>query len=418
MPREPFRALAVLTASAFMFLVTCEAGSVNVLEPSPSTAADASGDAFALDAPPSGDAEGEDGAPAPPDASGCVGPLAIGAACTASDACCSGLCALDPTSKLTCRPTTGCLGLTETCTFAGACCGLACVTSAIEGGGRTCVDAPLCGTAGAACRSAADCCSNVCSGSCVASAGCRPAGEACAGNGDCCGGVCATASDGLQRCALLQGCRVEGEICGGAGDCCTGSCVQGRCAALAACPGNDGPCTRQVGEVCNGDNDCCSRQCRVSGDGTSRCVPAGGCRSECELCSTDADCCSGSCAASPDGSKRCQAAGCGSDGETCNDNGHSCPGRPNACYQDPPAVGPHRCHLEAPDASCAAPGSSCALPSECCSGRCTNEDGAAFTCAASCVSDGAPCTARSDCCGAFSDCLVLEGALVCAPLIH
>jgi len=427
----------VLLRCASVFLVValagaCQTASVDVLDPLPTSPAEPEAGAF--DAMTPGDAtidgslqDASSEADAPPGAmeGGECDRAPNGARCETSGACCSGLCALDPTSKLTCRPANGCLGVGGPCGFAGACCSLACTST---GGAATCGASPLCVPAGGSCASADDCCADQCvAGKCIAtSASCKPAGETCAGNPDCCGRVCSTAGDGQQRCALLQGCRAQGEICASPADCCSSTCAfdanaVGHCAALPSCMTNDTKaCASQVDDVCAGNDDCCSRQCLPTSDGTTRCVAAGGCRTQCELCASSADCCSGSCVSISASVSICQASGaCGKDGEGCMANPQCCAVGPGlGCVENPPAGGFHRCHSQpvSPDGG-AADGLACALPDECSSGLCLPQSGP-LQCSASCVADGFACTDRADCCDPFADCMNEQGSLVCAPLIH
>jgi hypothetical protein len=441
--REPYSLAGVLLRHGPILVAigiagACEVGSVNVLDPINGPSGELDGgvlDVEVVDATSNRDAttdalaEEDTGADAgiPLGADG--GPCDLtfnGEPCTASSACCSGLCAADPTSKVTCRPANGCLGVGRECNFAGACCSLGCTGQETD---HFCGAAPLCASAGGSCASASDCCADQCDGGqCVtSSASCSPAGESCKGNGECCGRVCSNASDGQQRCALLQACRTLGEICGTGADCCSATCSLdsasvGHCVALPTCMTNDKMgCTAQVGDVCMKNDDCCSRQCLAATDGAMRCAPAGGCHMECELCAGDGDCCSGSCVSIGGSVSICQGSGaCGQDGEGCGANPQCCAAGPGiGCIENPPAGGFHRCHAEpAPAPGGGAPaGTRCALSDECASGFCLLQDGL-FACAAACVPDGSRCTARADCCDPFADCMVERGALVCAPLIH
>jgi hypothetical protein len=91
------------------------------------------------------------------------------------------------------------------------------------------------------------------------------------------------------------------------------------------------------------------------------------------------------------------------------------------CMPDP-AMGPKRCVPQGPDAGCRAEGAPCARPDECCAGaHCLPGSGGSLACGSACVSDGDACTTGTDCCGASSgtsDCLRLEGHLVCAAVLH
>jgi hypothetical protein len=342
--------------------------------------------------------------------------------CTAGSDCCSGLCDIDPAGKVTCRPATGCLALGQSCSYAGACCALGCT-----GPSETKCGEPVCASIGTACQVDAECCTHHClTGKCAPGAvACSPAGESCIGEADCCSHVCKDIADGTRRCALLQACRVEGEVCSDDSACCSSKCTLGpnalgTCAPLAQCTSGDGkPCKRQVGEVCKDDAECCSRSCLES-EGTKRCVSVGGCRARCEACISDDQCCSGSCATGADGARRCAAAGtCLPPGDICATDDQCCAGTVKAkCYEDPPLVGARRCHD--PASSCSQDGDPCVLASACCSGigaRCSPTE-SGFACRPTCVPDGEGCTLRSDCCETFSDCLVLGGNRVCAPLVH
>ncbi len=234
-------------AALCVSVMACDGVSLEVLAPTDASTIDAS-DATTLDA----DAAIE--------GSSCV-LLAVGASCAYSEECCSGLCALDTTSRQTCRPTTGCVGLGGSCNFAGACCSLGCF--APDGTSGACTDTSLCAPLTTSCNQPQDCCSNVCNnGTCAKPPGpaCLPAGETCKGNPDCCGGVCTSASDQTLRCALLQGCRVAGEICSSANDCCSGVCnVDGRCMPPMACNAGDGKgCKSVAWDTCAKNDECCS----------------------------------------------------------------------------------------------------------------------------------------------------------------
>ena len=73
------------------------------------------------------------------------------------------------------------------------------------------------------------------------------------------------------------------------------------------------------------------------------------------------------------------------------------------CVTDPSS------HVERCEATTAcADGGACALGKDCCTAVCVGQ-------CTSCVADYARCTAKSDCCNAASDCLTLDGGLVCTP---
>ncbi len=347
---------------------------------------------------------------------------AIGAPCTSSNECCSGLCALDPAGAVTCRPTTGCAGLGAPCGFASACCSLGCVAPMIEGG-RTC-RATTCALAGDTCAIGSDCCGGTCNaGVCQDPIGCHPAGEACNGDGDCCGGSCSQGVDGKRRCDLAQGCRVDGEQCAADGDCCSGRCAVGgdgvdRCVALADCTMADGmQCKAQAGEICGGDADCCTHACRPSTDGPKRCTYLGGCHQQCELCDTDASCCSGVCQQDAQGIRRCASNGgaCTPTGEAC---GGPCCGGPMAKCDAPPMKPPKRCEPPPMDGGNSPDGTPCVLPSQCAGGACApGTEG--FVCASACRAEGESCSAKSDCCSPLEhDCISLDGPPSCFALIH
>ena len=413
--------LAVLAAGS-----ACAPSSLDVLDPT-STSLDAG--AASVDGTSPYDATSEDGfadAP-PPDApagdEGACSRGANGAPCTRSSQCCSGWCPLPGPPAPVCAAAVGCLAFGASCTFAGECCSLSCV--ARPDGVGTCADTPPCASAGATCSAGVDCCSGACAATkCAASsAPCKPAGEACGGPAECCGELCGPAGPGMmKRCGLLEGCRVEGEVCARSADCCTGLCVLdatsvGHCAALPACTENDHKtCTRQVGEACGGNDDCCSRSCQPLPGGPKVCVPASGCRAECETCGSGADCCSGVCGTGvSDFEARCQAAPstCGADGEMCGGNADCC--TPATCVPDPPPSGARRCRVATGDGACRPDGAPCALGAECCGGRCDPWADAGLVCGSSCLALGSACTSNGDCCAAAPLCVRVNGALVCAP---
>jgi hypothetical protein len=355
---------------------------------------------------------------APPDAVTETGGCGIaGARCEGDAECCSGVCDLDATAQVTCRPATGCLGLGQPCAFAGACCTLSCDGACTIGN---------CASIGELCQTDADCCSHDCAGgSCQGqSLGCLPAGESCAENDDCCGRLCLDTGDGAVRCALRTACRVEGEVCGADSDCCSGACGEiepgfGFCIPLAACTSGDGKsCSRQVGELCKGDGDCCSRVCLGPPELGKRCAPSGGCRAQCELCTADGECCSGSCLPDASGVLRCAAAdGCLKEAEICETDGDCCVTKGKArCSDDPGGpTGARRCHGQDPPAPCLGGEAACALGSACCSELCLPAGGG-YACELECMPDGKACTIRADCCGLFSDCVAIDGMRVCAPI--
>lgn len=91
------------------------------------------------------------------------------------------------------------------------------------------------------------------------------------------------------------------------------------------------------------------------------------------------------------------------------------------CMGNPESLGVNRCFIMG---ACLPAASACSQESECCGAMampspCAPKDGH-YAClgAGACVPDGAPCTTRSDCCSVTSDCLLVGGALVCAPLIR
>src|SRR5262249_45906417 len=139
---------------------------------------------------------------------------------------------------------------------------------------------------------------------------------------------------------------------------------------------------------------------------------------QCELAGSLASCCSGiaeldgeavlRCAASPD---------CEGEGEVCGGPADCCPmGPAGVCDEELPMLPPKRC---LPTESGLAEGELCALPSSCRRGFCLPASGGEPRCAAACAADGDPCTVRTDCCDPLTrDCIDLDGAPVCAPLIH
>jgi hypothetical protein len=113
---------------------------------------------------------------------------------------------------------------------------------------------------------------------------------------------------------------------------------------------------------------------------------------------------------------------CGHDGELCGGDGDCCMG--SKCLEDPPDAGqPKRC-VPLADAGCRGDGTACARAGEsgeCCGKFCVPGGGGSLVCRSTCVEDRASCTTGHDCCGfstGVSDCLQLDGGLVCAPVIH
>lgn len=350
----------------------------------------------------------------------------IGATCSASADCCSGLCALDPEGHVTCRPTTGCLGLGQPCEFASACCSLSCEEEGNELGVRRCAEGPLCAAAGAPCQVGRDCCGGVCDGETCARVGsaCHPAGETCGNDDDCCGRSCTVAPDDVKRCALVQGCRVVGEQCATGADCCSGACRTGadnvaRCLPTEPCTMADGKiCSAQAGDICKADDECCSRACRPSSDGPKRCSYLGGCHQQCERCMTAASCCSGRCLAESTGVTRCvDASECDKSGEVCGGAADCCPSGPGGrCDESAPMLPPKRClggTSGVPD------GETCSLSASCEGGFCIPTTTGELACSSVCVGEGQRCTARSDCCEPLiHDCMSIGGEPRCVMLIH
>ncbi len=357
------------------------------------------------------DADGSD--------AGCAGRLGPDEPCTRSDECCSGVCALDPTSKLSCRPATGCASLGEACGRAGACCSLGC------GGAGLCGTA-VCASAGETCAANSDCCSDFCENELCAPTGasCLPAGERCSEPQDCCSDDCVEGPNAELRCGLLQACRVYGETCETDSDCCSTRCQvlgdHGYCDVLAECTSSDGKkCKAEVGEICKDDAACCSRSCQKTGQGAKRCAPSGACRAQCESCTQDAECCSGTCLLGADGARRCSPASvCLPAGEVCDTDDQCCGSSPKPrCYEDPSGLGAKRCHDAPAGSPCAEDGTSCQLASQCCGTFCSFES-AALVCSSQCRQDGESCTIRTDCCGQFSDCSSIGGTRICAPVVE
>mgnify|MGYP001450429475 CR=1 FL=1 len=399
-----------------IFAAACGRDEVLVLTP-PAGARDAGVDA-ALDASADALAEAAD---APTPDTGDCSLLPTDQKCADRDECCSGLCDLDPTGTLTCRPATGCLDVGALCTHAGACCSLSCETA---GDGSKRCNLGLCASTNSTCTDDADCCGHRCDGAqCSNSeALCAAAGESCDKNEQCCSGSCDTLATGQPRCALLQACRVRGETCVDSADCCSGRCVErgslGLCEDLAQCTSADGkPCSRQVGEICKDDGECCSRKCSKTSQGPKRCAATGGCRARCEICTQDAECCTQKCVLGADGARRCAPPiACLPLGEICDTEAQCCAtsSKPK-CEDNPKGVGAKRCFD--PNAQCMNDGAACTLASQCCGGHCV-PNGGSLRCTSTCVADGAACTIRADCCGQFSDCLALDGQRKCAPVMR
>jgi hypothetical protein len=113
--------------------------------------------------------------------------------------------------------------------------------------------------------------------------------------------------------------------------------------------------------------------------------------------------------------KRCKPGPCGLRGEACDRSEDCCSGAGLECS----AAGtgsPRRCRPGGSPA-CLEEGAECALTTDCCSGRCVPGAHGTLECRSACVPYGGACTARGDCCGApAADCMMLDGAHVCAPL--
>ncbi len=362
----------------------------------------------------------------------CSSGIALNQSCDVSSSCCSGLCALDFTPKLTCRPTPGCVGFGGACSHAGQCCSLACAST--DSGTGVCVTDVVCAAIGDACQVATDCCSQICTAGKCANPGppppptpaCSAAGEICAAPGECCSGACMSGFDEASRCQLLPGCREQGELCVSAADCCSGECTLeksgiSRCSQLRACSILDvKACNRQVGDTCTKSDDCCSRSCVTTTDSVSRCTPTAGCRQSCDLCSRNADCCSNNCAPDADNVMRCATAtACMPEGEVCMRDDQCCQApTPLRCLEDPKGLKSKRCVVDPATSVCLQDGTSCAVASHCCGGHCLPAPDGGYVCSSACVQEAEPCTSRADCCVDHSDCISIAGRRECRLMIH
>ena len=343
-----------------------------------------------------------------------------------------------------------CVRLGATCTSSAECCtGLSCGDDG--GGGMVCSAADSCAIIGDGCSGDGDCCSNACdAGTCAENAmtSCDPIGEACTAAGECCSERCADAAGAACtggadcRCAFSSDCRASDELCRNDGDCCVGLCDRPGGATVGTCI-STGSCG-VAGEPCSTEGlsgACCSTACLdADGTGTPTCQRLGGCILQDEACTTDATCCSGTCedrGTSADGRpiRRCaNADSCLPPGEVCGDGGASsncCPngGGDTGCVMGVEGIrrclggsgsctlpaevctSPDDCCLESfPTLTCAAgpsganvcclpDGEVCATGSTCCSGICVPDTMGVLRCGSMCLADGDTCTTDADCCG-------------------
>lgn len=334
---------------------------------------------------------------------------------------------------------------TGACEPLGAACGTAADCCSLGCSGGVCVD-QLCTSAGGTCGSDSDCCGNACdNGTCAGGGACKPAGEDCTTGGD--GACCSRACDDMtKRCLAGPMCRVEGEVCSENNDCCNFTCDGGTCATMGDCA--------MVGESCNTDTECCGFSCiDVVNSGVKSCQYLGGCRTAGELCRKDTDCCNDAATNQPgvcmiynaeEGVGRCQnPGGCAPTGEVCatadgtpSGSNQCCPqpvpaGDPNPCVQT--AEGPYRCYgcfitgTACDDnadccngtcnngvCGCTGDGQSCQTADECCSKVCAPDGSGNLVCAPGCLPDAATCTANGDCCGGYCD----PQTLTCSTIIQ
>src|SRR5262249_45839032 len=184
----------------------------------------------------------------------CEGPSGCGlkaSSCTATQACCNGLC--DPTGHFC-----PCLPAGTSRTLFNQCCSFLCNV------GTCCIPT------GSPCTTGSDCCSGTCdaTGHCA----CLSPGAACADGSACCSGTCQ-----VGQCT----CLLTGASCNGSSDCCSGVCdASGQCScllpgaacspdgsSLACCSGacQSGQCTcSQVNFACRANAECCSGACDLS----------------------------------------------------------------------------------------------------------------------------------------------------------
>lgn len=182
---------------------------------------------------------------------------------------------------------TACGSVGAVCATAADCCGLACVAGACA--------AAACLSDGTSCTSGGQCCSSTCSASgvCVAlNPTCKTAGNACSNGSECCNGVC----NANHQCAppgQVSYCNQAGDVCRADNECCTGVCKVAAGASVGTCAIISTACLVD-GTVCNGCGACCSHFCGPFGaGGPDICQPASGCRVEGDLCHKDSDCCGG-----------------------------------------------------------------------------------------------------------------------------
>jgi hypothetical protein len=173
------------------------------------------------------------------------------------------------------------------CLTAADCCGLACLAGVCS--------VAACRSDGASCTSGGQCCSSTCSASGVCAAlnpTCKTAGNACTSDGECCNHSC-NANHQCAQPGQVSYCNQTGDICRADVECCTGVCNIASGAAVGTCATISTSC--QVdGTVCSGCGVCCSHFCGPFGaGGPDICQPASGCRIQGDLCHKDSDCCGG-----------------------------------------------------------------------------------------------------------------------------
>jgi hypothetical protein len=173
------------------------------------------------------------------------------------------------------------------CRTAADCCGLACVAGLCA--------ASACLSDGTACTSGGLCCSTQCgaNGTCTPlNTTCKTAGNACTTGAECCNGVC-NASHQCAAPSAVSYCAQTGDLCRGDSECCAGVCAIAAGAQAGTCATLSTSC--QVdGTVCNGCGSCCSHFCGPFGAGGPHiCQPASGCHVQGDLCHKDSDCCGG-----------------------------------------------------------------------------------------------------------------------------
>lgn len=249
------------------------------------------------------------------------------------------------------------------CVNAGALCsrdmGAACCTGVCGEDGRCPEPNPLCRSAGEACTSGIQCCTNVCLNGTCGGSQCLDIGGSCSVNEQCCTKTCTNGTCAQIPSDTTSACKVVGQACGADGDCCSTNCQAGICARAYSCQaygdictnnaeccgnacsapdggvgrcqmitgGGGGGCT-QDGNPCSGGSGCCSRTCVDLGYGATVCQPVGGCKLTGNYCRQDSDCCGGGKfpdggAINPNGTVKCVGGRC--------DNGQSCNGVGNIC---------------------------------------------------------------------------------------